>query len=72
MSNGITGGDGKYRVTVERVDGKPKHVDCEYFVLDVTHDPVARDATQRYADIIRDDDPVLAADLDAMVRRLSS
>lgn len=39
---------GKYRV--ERVnDPDGKHADCWYFVLDPTHDPIAREALMTYA-----------------------
>lgn len=41
----------KFRV--ERTDGKSapgeKHADCQYFVLDLTHDPYAIPAVRAYA-----------------------
>lgn len=41
----------KFRV--ERVDGKQKkHANCDYFVLDVTHDPHAIPALLAYAMLI--------------------
>lgn len=46
-----------------------KHEGCEYFVLDVTHDLHAIPALRAYADSCRDEYPVLAADLDALVAR---
>jgi hypothetical protein len=60
----------KYRV--QRTDMRDQHPDnrhyrCEYFVLDLTHDPHARFAALRYADACQDDRPVLAADLRAQV-----
>lgn len=55
----------KYKV--ERVDGssKPegKHEDCQYFVLDMEHDPHARVALRAYADSCKKDFPGLAKDL---------
>ena len=43
---------GKFNVT--RTDGKDtpgnKHENCQYFVLDVTHDPHAKPALLAYAD----------------------
>jgi len=53
---------------IERMDGSSepggKHEDCEYFVLDLTHDPHALPALKAYADSCRVDYPLLAADLD--------
>jgi len=58
---------GKFRI--ERTDGKSapgeKHDGCEYFVLDLTHDPHAIPALKAYADSCRAEYPLLAADLDA-------
>lgn len=55
----------KYRV--ERLDGsgapERKHEACEYFVLDLEHDPHARAALDAYADSCKDSYPALAADL---------
>jgi hypothetical protein len=43
---------GKFRV--ERIDGQSapgkKHDNCDYFVLDITHDPLAVHALRAYAD----------------------
>lgn len=51
---------------VQRTDGTDapgeKHDGCEYFVLDLTHDPVAVKALWAYAVNCRDN-PTLAADL---------
>jgi len=56
---------------VTRTDGKSapgqKHDGCDYFVLDLTHDPHAAPALRAYADSCRADYPLLAADLDAKV-----
>jgi hypothetical protein len=55
----------KYRV--RRIDGSDqpggRHEGCWYFVLDPTHDPAARDALRRYAELVADERPRLAADL---------
>ena len=61
----------KYR-PIERADApNEKHEDCEYFVLDLTHDPFAREAALMYAFRCRDEYPQLAEDLAAEVARLS-
>jgi len=56
---------GKFHV--ERTDGKSapgeKHDGCEYFVLDLTHDPFAVPALKAYADACAAEYPLLAADL---------
>jgi hypothetical protein len=59
---------GVYRkFDVRRTDGSDqpggKHEGCEYFVLDVTHDPYAIPALTAYAKACEDTHPVLAADL---------
>jgi hypothetical protein len=55
----------KYRV--ERTDGSSapggKHTDCEYFVLDLTHDKHAKAALLAYAASCRVEYPQLAEDL---------
>jgi hypothetical protein len=55
---------------VKRTDGKDepgqKHHGCQYFVLDLTHDPFALPAIRAYADACRDEFPVLAIDLFAL------
>ncbi len=51
----------KYEVS--RVDGKPEHNDCDYFVLDVTHDPHAKAALCAYADAVEVDNPTLAGEM---------
>lgn len=56
---------------VIRTDGKSapgqKHDNCEYFVLDLTHDPFAKAAIKAYAEACRDEYPRLSADLLAKV-----
>ena len=55
----------KYRV--ERTDGKSqpgeKHFGCEYFVLDLTHDPFALPALMAYSEACNAEYPKLAIDL---------
>ena len=63
---------GLYRkFTAARTDGTSepggKHDGCDYFVLDVTHDPHAQAALDAYADSCEDDYPLLAADLRALL-----
>lgn len=52
---------------VVRTDGKSepgkKHADCEYFVLDLDHDPFAIPAIKAYAEACRKRFPILASDL---------
>lgn len=52
---------------VRRADGSSekggKHHGCEYFVLDLSHDPHAPAALVAYADSCEPDYPQLAADL---------
>jgi len=55
------------KFTVTRNDGKDapgeKHDGCEYFVLDLTHDPFAAAAISAYAHACREKYPALARDL---------
>lgn len=55
----------KYKV--ERLDGSSepgrKHEKCDYFVLDLTHDPFATPALAAYATACEEEYPELAADL---------
>ena len=60
------------KYTIKRNDGADapghKHQACALFVLDVTHDPIARDAARAYAARARHDGFTKLADgLDAMV-----
>ena len=56
---------------VKRTDGRSdpgkKHDRCEYFVLDLTHDPFARPALSTYAAACRAEYPLLAADIDEVL-----
>lgn len=60
------------KFTVLRNDMKDepgkKHADCDYFVLDVSHDPYAKAALSAYAAACRETHPDLSAD---MVKRYS-
>lgn len=52
---------GKY--FVERINPSPKHENSDYFVLDITYDPFAKDAIKAYADACEKEYPNLAKDL---------
>lgn len=56
---------------VKRTDGKSspgeKHENCEYFVLDITHDKFAIPALKAYAEACADELPELATDLRCIV-----
>lgn len=58
---------------VRRTDGSSelgqKHYGCKYFVLDITHDPHALPALKAYADSCRNEYPLLAADLDKIMKK---
>lgn len=55
------------KFVVDRYDGSGepggKHAGCEYFVLDLTHDPFAWPALAAYAEACEAEYPLLAADL---------
>ena len=56
----------KYRVSrLDDVEGK--HNECFYFVLDTVHDPFATPALRAYANACREEFPVLAQDIDALL-----
>lgn len=59
---------------VRRVDGSDqpggKHYGCEYFVLDVTHDPYAKDALRAYARACATTHPDLSLDITHMLREM--
>ncbi len=59
---------------VSRVDGRDKrgekHYDCDYFVLDLFHDPHAAPALLAYIASCRDEYPKLAEDLEAEAIRI--
>lgn len=61
----------KFRVT--RTDGTSergrKHDGCEYFVLDLTHDPHAAPALAAYIRSCEKDYPLLASDLRQVLNR---
>lgn len=56
----------KFRI--ERTDGASahgmKHEGCEYFILDLTHDPFVWPTLRAYADVCYEEYPLLAADLE--------
>ena len=56
-----------YKFIVSRTDGTSapggKHEKCRYFVLDIDHDPFAREAVRIYAQQCRNDYPLLANDI---------
>lgn len=60
---------------VTRSDGTSelgkKHEGCDYFVLDLTHDPFAFDALQRYAQACRHEYPLLADGLEEKLLTMS-
>jgi hypothetical protein len=59
----------KFRIS--RTDGTSepggKHHACDYFVLDLDHDPFAIPALRAYADACEAEYPLLAADLRAKI-----
>ena len=64
--DGCLGAYEKYKIV--RTDGRDapgeKHHDCQYFVLDLTHDPYAIPALEAYAAACRDTHGFLAAHLE--------
>lgn len=52
---------------VERIDGSSgpggRHEDCDYFVLDITHDPFAIPALKAYAEACKKEFPSLSNDI---------
>ena len=69
MSDKERGLYGKYQVV--RLDGSSaegrKHENCDYFVLDLSHDPHAMPALQAYAESCHEDYPGLSDDLSQIV-----
>ncbi len=61
----------KFEVT--RTDGSSapgeKHEGCDYFVLDIDHDPFALTALIAYAKAVKLAYPLLAADLEARIAK---
>lgn len=61
------------RYMVQHLGNPDKHRDCEYFVLDLTHDPLARRAAGLYAAEARMvGHEKLADDLDARVNQIEA
>jgi hypothetical protein len=57
---------------VERLTPSSRGIDhghCQYFVLDITHDPYARSAALAYADSCESEYPMLATDLRLIAAR---
>lgn len=65
-------GPGVYRkYLVKRLrDREKKHAHCEFFVLDLMHDPFAIPALTEYADACEATHPELAADLRGKVAEM--
>ena len=61
MVSDFNGLHDKYSVT--RNDGDLYHSNCDYFVLDITHDVAARKALLRYGRLIRYQNPKLCHDI---------
>lgn len=65
-----------HKFNVTRTDGTDqpggKHEGCEYFVLDLTHDPFALPALKAYAEACRDEYPILAADLQNKIQQIEA
>jgi hypothetical protein len=61
-----------HKFDVTRVDGESapgkKHEGCDYFVLDITHDPFAIPALKAYAAACKDVYPVLAKDIKTEIK----
>ena len=55
----------KYKI--ERIDGKPGRENCQYFVVDVCHDPYAHAAIRGYIDALPDEFAMLKADLEKLL-----
>ena len=70
MKDTIKGLYNKY--TVDRVDGQSKkgckHYGCNYFVLDMVHDPYARAAVSAYAEACAEEYPNLSKDLKELTK----
>jgi hypothetical protein len=61
----------KYTVRRNDREDRPgyKHDGCQLFVLDLTHDPHAREAAQTYADTCFAEFPELSRDLTAAIAK---
>lgn len=53
----------KFRVERTDPEAQARHVGCEFFVLDLTHDTFAHAAIMAYAEACQLDYPLLALDL---------
>jgi hypothetical protein len=51
------------KYTIIRNDGSDKHKDCDYFVLDITHDKFSKPALYAYASACEKEFPLLAEEL---------
>lgn len=56
------------RTDLEHLEGK-KHHKCQYFVLDLTHDPYAIPALKAYAEACKSEYPLLAQDLSVLLEK---
>ncbi len=52
---------------IKRVDGKPGRENCQYFVLDLCHDPYARQALEAYMKALPPDYALLKSDLSLLL-----
>ena len=59
------------RADLQHLPGR-KHDRCDYFVLDLTHDPFAMAAIEAYANACEREYPVLSADLKVKVNLAKS
>ena len=59
----------KFHVARKDPAAHVRHVGCQYFVLDLTHDPAALYAIEAYADACQGDRPGLASDLRQVAMR---
>lgn len=53
------------KYTIIRNDGSDKHKNCDYFVLDITHDKFSKPALIAYAEACEKEFPLLSIDLRA-------
>ena len=64
----LTNGRGLYtKFVAVRTHESPRHQDCEYFVLDVSHDSYALPALEAYMNACKETEPLLANDLFSVV-----
>lgn len=64
------------KYNVSRTDGRSapgeKHADCQYFVLDLTHDPFAVAALEAYLEALPNKPTAFSMDLDQVIRDLKA